>query len=379
MRVRTLIWSLLHWSGALWLWRWYHRSDVTILMLHGVMDKVQSSSWEPLRPQLSRRALDDALQILSRYYQFVSLSDAVEMVAGRQPVRFYSLALTFDDGYRNNLTQALPVLQQYGVPATFFIVPGHIEQRTPFWFDRLDYALQHADVDGRQISIGNATICFQGKDRRQLKESYRALRQAAKAMPQDLEMQREIDALSLSLEQESGRRLANICEDDGWSAILSWTDVRTALAQSVTIGSHTVDHLRIALVSTDVARDQLQRSKEMIEVQTGQPCRYFCYPNGSATSTVAALARQCGYEAAVTTEEGTNRVGEDLLLLRRLSFPETGDRVETLIHVSGLSLVVSRFKERLRSLLSLIMPQSSAPHSEMGGEDSDNPLGENRL
>lgn len=376
MRLSTHLWTFIRWTGVLWLWRWWHRSDVTILMLHGVMDSLQPSSWVPLRPQLSRHALDSALRVLSKYYRFVSFSEAVEMLSGRQPLRPYSLVLTFDDGYRNNLTHALPILHKYGAPATFFVATGHLEQRTPFWFDRLDYALQQADVDGRHVQIGNSTVRFQGQSHHQLKESYRSLREVAKAIPQDLEMQRQIDAFSQKLEQESGRRLADICEEDDWSAILSWQDVQTALAQSVIIGSHTVDHIRIGLVSSEVAHDQLQRSKEMIEAQTGQTCRYFCYPNGSVSDTVTVLARKCGYEAAVTTEEGTNRVGEDPLLLRRLSFPETGDSVETLIHVSGLFLVVSRFKERLRSLLSVRKPRIPASLREVQGKGNDAPLGE---
>jgi peptidoglycan/xylan/chitin deacetylase (PgdA/CDA1 family) len=352
MRISTLVWILLHWSGVLWAWRWYHRSEVTILMLHGVMDTTQASAWEPLRPQLSRNSLESALRILSKYYEFVSLCDAVEMLAGQRPLRPYSVVLTFDDGYRNNLTHALPILQKYGAPATFFIVPGHIEKRTPFWFDRLDYALQSVDVDGRDVPIGNTTVRFRGKNRSLLRESYRELRETAKALVQDLEMQREIDTFSQALERESGRKLVDINENDDWSALLSWPDVRTALAQSVTIGSHTVDHIRIGFVTSDMAKHQLQHSKEMIEAQIGKACQFFCYPNGSVTESVVALVQECGFKAAVTTEEGTNRVGENLMLLRRLSFPETGDRIETLIHVSGLSLVASRLKERLRTVLS---------------------------
>jgi len=189
-------------------------------------------------------------------------------------------------------------------------------------------------------------------------------------------MQQELDTFAKSLELESGRRLADICEEDPWSAVLNWSDVQTALAQSVTVRSHTVDHVRIGLVDINLARDQLKRSKEMIEAQTGQPCRFFCYPNGSVTKTVANLARECGYEAAVTTEEGTNRLGEDPLLLRRMNFPDTGDNIETLMNVSGLSLVLLRCKEWLRSLMK---PRRLASRIKIRNKERHSPLHETRL
>ena len=354
-RIRRVFWALTYWTGALRLWRFLRRNRVTILTVHGVMDTEEPVSWVPLRPQLSRQVLEKNLRCLSRYYHFVSLQDAVAMLTGKVPVQPYSLVLTFDDGYRNNLKHALPILRRYQAPATFFVTTGNIEQRRPFWFDRLDYVLQCADIDGRSIEIGNTPIHFHSKDRHLLRESYRELREAAKAMSQDLEMQRELEAFAESLERNSGHRLADIWEEDDWSAVLNWSDVRTAISQSVTIGSHTVDHIRLGLVEGDVARHQLMRSKEMIEAQTGLPCRYFCYPNGSTTPAVAELVRECGYDAAVTAEEGSNSIGTDLMTLRRVDLPTSINPVEVLVKVSGLSVAFSRSIIRLRTLLFQIM------------------------
>lgn len=350
-KVKGLFLLLAYWTGTLWLWRFLHRHQITILTVHGVMDTGESTSWVPLRPQLSRRTLEDNVRHLSQYYHFVSMQSAVAMLSGNAPVRPYCLVLTFDDGYRNNLKHALPILRRYHVPATFFVAPSHIEQRKPFWFDRLDYALQSVDLNGRTIEIGRTAIRFHSKDRRVLGDSYRVLREAAKAIPHDLEMQQELEAFVETLERESGRRLADIWEDDDWSVVLNWTEIQTAISQSVTIGSHTMDHVRLGLVDLNVAQHQLLRSKQRIEEQTGQPCRYFCYPNGSVTAEVAALVRTCGYEAAVTTEEGGNTVGVDLMTLRRIALPSSTSPIETLATVSGLSAALSRMKVGLQTLL----------------------------
>jgi peptidoglycan/xylan/chitin deacetylase (PgdA/CDA1 family) len=335
--VRSVFLRLLNRSGGLRLWRWLHRHRIVILTAHGVMDAQDGPPWVPLRPQLSRRRLDDCLRILSRHYRFVSLEEAVAMLAGRAPVRPYCLVLTFDDGYRNHLSHALPILRRHGVPATFFLATGHIDHRRPFWFDRLDYALQHLPAGAHELPVGPRTIGIDASDRAALRASYKRLRDEAKALPRhDTAMLREMETLAEVLEARSGRRLADLFETEDWTAIATWDEIRAA-GDDVSFGSHTVDHVRLSFVDAETMEDQLRRSKQTIEAETGRPCRYFCYPNGSFDGRAAETTRACGYDAAVTTEEGTNRPGSDLMTLRRVDLAPEGDLTRLLMDVSGLS------------------------------------------
>jgi peptidoglycan/xylan/chitin deacetylase (PgdA/CDA1 family) len=336
--LRHVVFEILHQCGILWLWRWWHRFNVTILMIHGVMDAEVGASWVPLRPQLRRRRLDECLRILSRRYRFVSLDEAVAMIKGRVRVRPYSLVLTFDDGYRNQLNHAMPILRRWGAPAAIFPVTGHVESRNPLWFDRLDYALQQRPVDGRQVRLGAHVVELRSRGRANLTASYKDLRDMAKGVDRcDREMLRELNGIAESLEVESGCRLADIFETDAWTSLLSWEDLKRGVADDVTFGSHTVDHVRLALVDSATMEDQLRRSKRALEAHTGRPCRYLCYPSGSVTAEVAIVATRCGYEAALTTNAGLNRVGDDPMLLKRFNLPETGGVAETLAEVSGLA------------------------------------------
>jgi peptidoglycan/xylan/chitin deacetylase (PgdA/CDA1 family) len=353
MRIRGLrpaLCTLLHRSGVLRLWRWWHRDEVTIVMVHGVMDSEDTPGWVPLRPQLPRRRLEACLRLLAPRYHFVSLAEAVAMITGRIPVRPYSLAFTFDDGYRNNLTHALPILRRWRAPGAFFLATGHVESRRPFWFDRLDFALQHARADGREVAVGGTVVRLAGGNRDALRAAYKSLRDTAKAIARDdRDMLSEMDALSETLEAESGRRLADVFETDPWASVLSWSDVRRAAAEpDVTFGSHTVDHIRLGLVDEPEIEAQLRRSKRAIEEQTGRPCRYFCYPNGSVSPTAAALTARCGYDAAVTTEAGLNPVGHDPMQLRRINLSDAGGEAETLVELSGLGAVLDNYVGRLR-------------------------------
>ena len=353
-RIRRGMFVALRGIGVLRLWRFHRRYDVNILMVHGTMEATPERpggrNWVPLRPQLAPSRLEATIRFLARHFRFVSLEEAEEMLAGRMPIRPYCLVLTFDDGYRNNFTHALPILRKHGVPATFFLTTGPIERREPFWFDRLDYTLQHAGVHGRTFRAGGETIVFDASDRESLRRSYRRLRDAAKAVRRDdFEMLREIEAMTETLEKESGRRLADVFEEDDWSCVMTWTDIQREKGTDISFGSHTVDHVRLDLAGRQAIRDQLRRSKESIEKRTGIPCRHLCYPNGSYGPAVRDIAISCGYTCGVLAEPGRNRVGDDLMALHRIHFPETACRSEILATASGFRHAVSGGSRRSRS------------------------------
>lgn len=339
IRPRQLLLRLMRWTGLIRLCQFIHRKSIVILMIHGVMDERGRPSWVPLRPQLSPEKLDEYLRTLSRRYHFVSLVDAAEMLQGKRPVEPYSVVLTFDDGYRNNVTHALPVLRKYNAPATFFVPTGFLENPRPFWCDRLDYALQYTQVDGRQVRIGSCMMRLDSSSREALCTSYMRLRRTAKEQKMsDLDFLRDIDELATQLESESGKSLGEIHQNDDWSATVTWEQVQETIGNGVTIGSHTVDHTRLGLVDQAHARDQLTRSKHAIEARTGQPCVMLCYPNGSYDADTVALARACGYLCAVTTDEGLNRKGDDVMKLKRFNVSTDapcGDLVAQICNACG--------------------------------------------
>lgn len=335
--IKPLLLNILNQSGLLRLFIASQRSTVTILMLHGVIDPNLPTSWKPLRSFLSTEQLAHGLRILAPYYHFVSLPDAVEMLAGIRPLIPNSLALTFDDGYRNNITYALPVLRQFKAPATIFLSTGNVSEQQPFWFDRLDYAVQ---------SMNNSTISHHGipelaeinfSSREMLARSFITFIRAEKQRyPTDTAMRLTMANLCDRLEQRSGHGLGEIFSNDPWSGILTWEEVRLA-ATEVHFGSHGVDHRFLDLIPPALARKELVDSREAIECHTDQPCVHLAYPNGSFNGKVVSLAKTCGYISAVTTIAGLNRPQDEMLTLRRISFPGSHSSPGILVATSGLS------------------------------------------
>jgi peptidoglycan/xylan/chitin deacetylase (PgdA/CDA1 family) len=330
--------------GFVRLFQLIHRNKIIILLIHGVMDEQDNTLWQPLRPRLSPGNLEKYLQVISRYYHFVSLMEAVEMLSGRKPVKPYSMVLTFDDGYRNNLTHALPVLQRYNAKATFFVSTGFLNNPRPFWWD---YALQHTAINGREVKIGSVAIRLNSSNREALLKTYHT---DNRFQMSDLEFVREFEQISAALEQESGHSLAEVQNEDDWSAILTWNEIAKNVSGDLIFGSHTVDHIRLENVDNKVAYDQLINSKHDIEAHTNRSCLSLCYPYGSFNDEIINMAKQCGYVCGVTAKEGLNRIGDDLMKLRRITLPNDIEDKNILMQISGFSAAGHNMKRRLMKL-----------------------------
>ena len=352
---RRVIYILMHWIGLIGLLRFLRRREIAILMIHGVTVDQDGFTWKPLRPQLSCSKLEEYLKILSKRYRFISLIDAVEMLQGKKPLQPYSMVLTFDDGYRNNLTHALPILRRFNAPATFFLPTGFINKPRPFWFDRLDYVIQHTHENDNEVNIGSFRMRLDNSSREKLSKSYEKFRRVAKEQHMsDIEFVRQMEQLAARLEKKTGRALSDIHEVDNNSAVMTWEQIKESSDDDVSIGSHTVDHIRLDLVDTETARDQLVRSKRDIETHIVKPCLCLAYPNGDYSEQMIKIAKECGYHCCVTTDEGINRQGDDVFKLRRINLPGSLCSYELLAIVCDLSGFLSRNKAFLlgRSIVS---------------------------
>ena len=317
-------------------WHLLHRKHIVILMLHGVMDKESAdSSWTPMRTQISPQQLDNALKVLAKKYTFISLAHAVDMLMGIKPIEPHCMVLTFDDGYRNNLTHALPILSKYRAPATIFLSTGHITQREPFWYDRMDYAIQRLPKN-HEIQLDSRVIKFIQGNRLSLAAAFKELRYALKGNPDNYSNTLiKINEIVAELEDQAEQSLRDIFEADAWTSLMTWDEVETAVQQGVTFGSHTVDHVLLGKMEEDMIREQLIVSRETIEKYTGIQCQFLCYPDGSFSSQVCNIAEQCGYKSAVTIMEGLNCPGNvPLLSLYRNSFPNA-ERADSIFGVAS--------------------------------------------
>ncbi|SHK76490.1 polysaccharide deacetylase family protein [Desulforamulus aeronauticus] len=100
--------------------------------------------------------------------------------------------------------------------------------------------------------------------------------------------------------------------------MMNWSEIREIAAGGFVIGSHTVEHPRLAKVSPEVARQQIEESKRVLEQGLKKPVEVLAYPYGSYNDTVAEITKQAGYRAAVTTELGLAKADSNPYKLKRV-------------------------------------------------------------
>jgi peptidoglycan/xylan/chitin deacetylase (PgdA/CDA1 family) len=299
--------GVLYGTGAIRLGSWLagyagRQPAFPILTYHRVNDDA-----DDFLPAVPASVFERHMAYVASAYRVMPLTEMVER-AQRGSLPRNRLAITFDDGYRDNLTHAAPILHRYGLPATIFLATGLIGTGVTSWFDRLSVALKLTKVETVQAPWGETLIL---RDRvARLAALDRALGHL-KVFGDD-ELQRALDRLLEALDVPHAMTPKNL--------MLDWTDVRALRGRGFDIGGHTVSHVILSRVSDERAWAEIRGSSEAIEGNLGSKPKAFAYPNGRPedyTRSTIDLVRRAGFAWAVTTRFGLNTADTPAYELRR--------------------------------------------------------------
>ena len=344
--LKSAAYGLMNLFGLIALYRFKNRFKIAVLIYHGVMDFDSFNETRPLRYRYSKKDFENCLTCLSRYYQFIDMNKAVSIIAGHEPPIPNALVVTFDDGYKNNFKCALPIMEKHGVPGVFYIATGHVDSGCPFWFDRLDFALQEATNSLDSYVVSGKTIEGKTISRSALRDMYSDLRTSLKEKDHsETEFTREVNLIAQELEEQSGSALSDLTGNLWWE-IAAWDDLRSASqSENVLIGSHSVNHTRLSFVVEELVAQEVTESKKKIEQELDLVCEHFAYPNGAYNLTSESQIAKAGYLSAVTTEFGLNSVGDNVFALKRIYPPADFERFELLARVAGFQDTISRVRD----------------------------------
>ena len=273
-----------------------------ILTFHRVND-----DGDPFYPSLPTEVFERRVAWIARTHRVLPVEVLVER-ARDCGLPSNALAITFDDGYRDNLTHAAPILARHGLPATIFLTTGFIGTGAIPWFDRLAAAFK-ATAAGSLRTPWGETLSLAGVAAR-LRALDRAL-EHLKRLPES-EFRRELD--------EIVEALGAPAEDGGKNRMLTWDDVHALEGLGFTVGAHTVTHPILSRLDRDRIEGEVAGSRDAIAEASGRVPRAFAYPNGGADDYhpgVVDVVRRAGFRCAVTTRFGLNSRATAPLELRR--------------------------------------------------------------
>lgn len=253
-----------------------------------------------LPDEVTAAEFDWMMRLVSGAYNVLPLTKAAELLE-RGTLPPVAACVTFDDGYMDNATVALPILKRYKVPATFFIATSFLDGGR-MWNDDVIEAVRHSpgpQVDLADLGLGWHDLCSTSAR----VDCYRYLLGQLKYLSHAERMQtaREIS------------RRAGI--PDHSDLMMRGVDVRALRDAGMEIGGHTHTHPILNSIDDTTAEFEIGECKARLEHLLGTEIRTFAYPNGVPEKDFSerhkSIVRNTGYRIAVTTQAGYSRFGHD--------------------------------------------------------------------
>ena len=239
--------------------------------------------------------------------------------------------LTFDDGYKDNVEIALPVLVKHAVPSIFFIATGAIGTDRLLWYDAVRRRYESKIPGGRWAAA---------RLKRRCKVELEQLKRIA---------------------GHDGQRMMDISPETPPRLMMNWDEVRGAEAAGVLIGAHTSTHPILSRLSSDSQRREIQTSLETIKRETGRCPEFFSYPEGDAASfneETVRILKETGVSFAVTTEEGLNGSPEAApYLLKRTGLNPSDPVPVVALKIARIGLRTQRRPQGLKGRTAQLLPK----------------------
>lgn len=279
------------------------RDGTLILCYHRIAEGVEDPFYLCVSPGNFAAHLEE----VARARELSTLDDVT--VPSRRP----RVVVTLDDGYRDSLTNALPIAESKGVPITVFVTSGILGSRNGLWWDRLGTLLRSRPPHVREIDLpvgGQHVRLPLGSSgiRADLDSVRRHL------LPlQVTEIERALDAVAEQWQVDSA-------PPPDARTLTSEDLLQLAASDIVTIGAHTVDHVRLRDRPAREQQDTVCGSKRELEQAIGRAVPHFAYPFGRRDAfddrSVDAV-RSAAFDTACTLLPGTARPSTDPYRLPR--------------------------------------------------------------
>ena len=252
------------------------------------------------------------LELLGRSWEFVSRDELLAAVAGDSTLPERACAVSFDDGLRCQAELALPVLQELGVPAIFFVPGKPVAEGRVLHVHRV-HAIRERIDDAELLELMGAEDVSADVAR----EHYRYDTPEAARVKYLLNMVLSVD----ERERVVGAAFAELVPDEAAFAAALYMSRDQIRALGSSVGAHSYAHEPLALLPPDELDRDLDRCTALLEEITGARPRAFSYPHGTPSTVDVATARRltaAGYRVAFTMERAVNRSLDEPLLLGRL-------------------------------------------------------------
>jgi peptidoglycan/xylan/chitin deacetylase (PgdA/CDA1 family) len=330
---KSLLW-ILDVFGINALCRLINRNKVLILWYHGVCDE----GFKLSEKHIPKSAFRKQLEYLKRKgYTYVTMSEMLEAMENKKKLN-KAVVLTFDDGFRNIVENAYPLMEEFDAKGCFYLVTGMVGEDRLLWTDQVENVVRKSVKDGKR----NFRFAFQGDTIEYRLEDMDTVFVVAKDIKKKLKNIPDRERLE-HLKHINTLKANDVSKEFTFA---SWEQINKLNPDILEIGSHCREHPSCTNLTSDLEfKEEICYAKRDIEENTGRKVEHFCYPSGSYDDRVIAKIIEYGHKSAVTIEYGMNDFNTDPYRLKRITASE-----EPLLFkasVSGCYGILKRIKAAL--------------------------------
>jgi peptidoglycan/xylan/chitin deacetylase (PgdA/CDA1 family) len=323
MRIKKYMGRLMHYGGISYL-RSRSKNKPIVLAYHRINDIPEGFQFDKSLISATPRQFEDQILWLKKHRKIISLKELIDAIAdGRDPEED-SIAITFDDGYLDNYTNAFPILKRHSIPATIFLSTGFIGTARMFWWDTLAFHINN--IDKPEISTSLGSFSLKDKDAAIVK-----LNEMLKTSSQ--EIREEVIAGLAKMHRRAVPKKP---------MMLNWKQVEEMSKHGITFGSHTHEHSILSHIPLKKVEAELGESKRALIDHLGSAA-FFSYPNGFREDYCQKskdAVKRYGFRSALTYIPGY--AGKDLYELNRVFVRRDEDMIDFKNKLAGLDILLGK-------------------------------------
>jgi len=282
----------------------------------------------PLFSRLAPDLFEKQMRYVRKNYRVVSLGQLCQELQERRSAQPPTLAVTFDDGYRDLYDHAFSVLQKYRIPATIYLIGRCMKTGEAPWYDRIFAAMDAAPVDRLVLELESSRafdLSYPGARSQAAWEIVCYLRVLS-------DKQRREWCTGFEERMKPPEKPLEAC-------MLNWEQVRAMRCGGISFGAHTMTHPVVSRLEPQALQEELLESKQFLEAGLDCAVEDFAYPFGKpedAGGFAEDFLENCGYRSAVTTTYGFNTTSTNRFRLNRLQVGESWSTMDFAFNVSRL-------------------------------------------
>ena len=330
--IKVVIAHVLYYTGLLQAWqRIVLRDKAVVLMYHRVLspEEMRTTGSHPAIV-VTPATFDRQMAVLKRRFAVLSVEEFAGTLKAGGAFPDFSCLITFDDGWVDNETNAVPILKRHGLPALIFLPVNFIGSRRIFWQETLTHLLVRAvrkarkspacDTELRRFLAPAKLDYLLDVEDDDPRGAINVAVVAQKRMSEAF-----VDALLAGLASRLDDSLTAAVAGDGF---MNWDAVTSLSRERITFGGHGAEHRLLTEIPGEEATAEIRESMDVLQRHVSPSVPTFSYPNGNWNPEVASKVEATGYQLAFTTQPGFVSRGDNRFALRRVNIHEASTASE---------------------------------------------------